>query len=384
MAKEGKKPSTVPLNWKEVWYTNCPMVSAANVDQELGWCQEEYKKIGVEYAYFRHSPQNDWYPHYIHNLDNLIRFGGLFPPIHAHADVRRTVLLGTIFIPEGGCMAVRARDPFFRIEDLKGKKIGLSKSLNTRKCDWYRMSEHYGIELMLKLHGMTMEDVEIVEFPYPDDWYDKPEMRAVPMNNPSELFLKRDHKQDLAFRPLEPALLAGKVDAIYTGTKQYQHLQEATGKVKVIEDLSRYPDWTFHIPYGSAPGVITCSDVMAKEHPELVVTYLKAMIKVGRWANEHKRAAAGILNRQTFYLDAKDTYEGIKHVDMVPGLGAQSLEGIKIAVDWCHRHGYLKNNFDVDKWAAPKFLEQAAKALIEEQWQKVAKAKLPVPAQRIG
>ena len=76
--------------------------------------------------------------------------------------------------------------------------------------------------------------------------------------------------------------------------------------------------------------------------------------------------------------------EGIKHVDMVPGLGAQSLEGIKIAVDWCHRHGYLKNNFDVDKWAAPKFLEQAAKALIEEQWQKVAKAKLPVPAQRIG
>ncbi len=45
--------TTVPLNWKEVWFTNCPMVSANNVDQELGWCREEYKKIGVEYAYFR-------------------------------------------------------------------------------------------------------------------------------------------------------------------------------------------------------------------------------------------------------------------------------------------------------------------------------------------
>ena len=31
---------------------------------------------------------------------------------------------------------------------------------------------------MLRLHGMTMDDVEIVEFPYPDDWYDKPEMLA--------------------------------------------------------------------------------------------------------------------------------------------------------------------------------------------------------------
>ena len=70
--------TTVPLNWNEVWFTNCPMVSANNVDQELGWCREEFKKIGVEYAYFRHAPENNWYPHYIHNLDNLIRFGGLF------------------------------------------------------------------------------------------------------------------------------------------------------------------------------------------------------------------------------------------------------------------------------------------------------------------
>ena len=60
-----------------MWFTNCPMVSANNVDQEMGWCREEFKKIGVEYAYFRHAPENNWYPHYVHNLDNLIRFGGL-------------------------------------------------------------------------------------------------------------------------------------------------------------------------------------------------------------------------------------------------------------------------------------------------------------------
>jgi hypothetical protein len=38
MAMQTKKSTTVPLNWKEVWFTNCPMVSANNVDQELGWC----------------------------------------------------------------------------------------------------------------------------------------------------------------------------------------------------------------------------------------------------------------------------------------------------------------------------------------------------------
>ena len=73
------KLNTVPLDWKEVYYTNCPLVSASNVDQELGWTREEYKKIGVKYAFLRSARENDWYPHYIHNLDNLIRFGGLLP-----------------------------------------------------------------------------------------------------------------------------------------------------------------------------------------------------------------------------------------------------------------------------------------------------------------
>jgi PAS domain S-box-containing protein len=34
-------------------------------------------------------------------------------------------------------------------------------------------------------------------------------------------------------------------------------------------------------------------------------------------------------------------------------------------------------NFDVRKWAAPEFLEQAAKELLEEQWEKVTTSKLP-------
>ena len=367
--------TTAPLNWKEVWYTNCPMISANNVDQELGWCREEFKKIGVEYDYFRHSPLNNWYPHYIHNLDNLIRFGGLNPAIDVHADLRRTRLLGATWVHEGGCMAVRARDPFFRMKDLKGKKIALSKSLNTIKNDWWRVQEHMGIEAMLKLNDMSMDDIELVEFPYPDDWYDDPKMLVPPINNPSELWLRRDHKHDLSFRPEETALLDGTVDAIYTQSKVFQHLQEATGNIKMIEDLSRYPDWTVQV--ANTPAIITCTEVMAEEHPELVLAYMKAMIKVGRWANAHKRAAAVILNRQTFYLDAEDTYQGIKHVDMVPSLDAQNLQCIDIGKDFMLSHGYIKNDFDVNEWAAPKFLEKAATELLVEEWQAKSWSKLP-------
>jgi ABC-type nitrate/sulfonate/bicarbonate transport system substrate-binding protein len=125
------------------------------------------------------------------------------------------------------------------------------------------------------------------------------------------------------------------------------------------------------------PAAITCTDVMAEQHPELVVTFLKGMIKVGRWANEHKRAAAAILDKQTFYLDVEDTYRGILPIDMVPNLSAQNLASVEIGKDFMLKHGYIKNDFDVQKWAAPEFLETAAKELLEAQWKKKTGDKLP-------
>ena len=375
---ENTKMSTAPVDWKQVYYTNCPLVSASNVDQELGWTREEYKKIGVEYDYFRNTRENDWYPHYIHNLDTLIRFGGLFPPIHVHADIRRTKLLGVTHVPrEGGIMLVRARDDIYNMSELKGKKIGMSKSMNRIKTDWWRIQEHQGIELMLRLNGMSEKDVEIVEFPYADDWYNNPEMLA-PMVNPSDLWLQRDHKHDLAFRPLENALENGVIDAIYTQSKPLGQLSEATGKFKAIEDLARRPDWTLQV--ANIPATITCSDVMAEEHPELVVAFMKGMIRVGRWSNEHKHAAAAILDRQTFYLDVEHTYRGIKDVDMVPNLSPQNMVSVDIGKEFMLKKGYIKNDFDVNEWAAPEFLEQAARDLLEEEWKKRTTSKLPQAA----
>ena len=38
------KLNKVKLDWKEVYYTNCPLVSASNVDEGLGLTKKEYKK----------------------------------------------------------------------------------------------------------------------------------------------------------------------------------------------------------------------------------------------------------------------------------------------------------------------------------------------------
>jgi ABC-type nitrate/sulfonate/bicarbonate transport system substrate-binding protein len=200
-------------------------------------------------------------------------------------------------------------------------------------------------------------------------------MMGPEMENPSELWLKRDHKRDLAFRPLETALEKGTIDAMYMQSGPLSQLSEMTGKFTSIEDLSKYPDWRLQV--ANIPAVITCSDVMAEKHPELAVTFLKGMIKAGRWANAHKAAAAEILDKQTFYRDVEATLEGIKPIDLVPNLSPQNLVSVKIGKDFMLKKGYIKNDFDVQEWAAPGFLEQAARELLGEEWQKRTKSKLP-------
>ncbi|MFC1680418.1 hypothetical protein ACFL1S_01300 [Pseudomonadota bacterium] len=57
------------------------------------------------------------------------------------------------------------------------------------------------------------------------------------------------------------ALQDGKFDAIQTLSNQSAHLQGAAGKIKAIEDLSRYTDWILpaakprrhHLPLMSGP-----------------------------------------------------------------------------------------------------------------------------------
>jgi ABC-type nitrate/sulfonate/bicarbonate transport system substrate-binding protein len=169
---------------------------------------------------------------------------------------------------------------------------------------------------------------------------------------------------------------------MYSQSKVLSVLSEATGKFAIIEDLSRRPDWRLQV--ANIPAAITCTNEMAEKHPELAVAFMKGMIRVGRWANEHKHAAAAILDRQTYYLDVEDTYRGIKDVDMVPNLSPLNLAAVEVGKNFMLSHGYIKKDFDVHEWAAPEFLEQAAKELLEAEWKKRTTSKLPATTELLA
>ena len=268
------------------------------------------------------------------------------------------------WLHQGGAILTRSRDDIFTMQELKGKRIGISKSLNTKKNDWWRITEHRGIELALRLNGMTNEDVQWVEYAYDDDWYDKREMLDETFDTPSDIWLARDITNDPAFRPLELALENGEIDAIYTADGMYQ-VQEQSGKFKVIENLANYPDWTVQV--ANAPYTITVDRKFADEHPELIVAYMKGTIKTGRWINENKHAASYFLNKTFFHPTVKETAESIAHMNFVPDFTPMNVQALDIQKEFMLKHGYIKNDFDVNDWIDSEFAKEAKKLLAEEQ-----------------
>ena len=61
----------------------------------------------------------------------------------------------------------------------------------------------------------------------------------------------------------------------------------------------------------------------------------------------------------------------------MPNLSLKNLKAVEIGKNFMLSRRYIKKDFDVHKWAAPRFLEQAAKELVEERWKKVTTEKLP-------
>ncbi|EIQ01680.1 ABC-type nitrate/sulfonate/bicarbonate transport system, periplasmic component [Opitutaceae bacterium TAV1] len=338
----------------EVVYTICPVFVASHVAVELGWLDEELRKAGASLKYLRSlSPEIGWLPHFSHKLDNLFRDGGNIPSIWAHADNVRTRLIGLTWSPAGGRILTRADSGIYRVAGLRGRKFGLSKSLNADKVDWWRGTGERSIEVALGLAGLTRKDVEIVDIGNPDN------IGLGNASKPADLWTHR-RRDDLYFTPEVQALRDGKVDAVYSSYGRALAL-ERTGEFKSIEDLENHPDWTLQI--ANSPWALTVNADLADSHPEIVVAFLRASLRAGRWVNANREAAATILHRVTYYPTVEDTARAIRHVDFVHNLSPRNLAGIGIEKEFLLTHGYIKRDFDVNAWAAHDLLAEAHRSL---------------------
>jgi ABC-type nitrate/sulfonate/bicarbonate transport system substrate-binding protein len=340
----------------EVVYTICSVYVASHVALQLGWLDEELARVGAKLTYLRSLPDaRDHLAHFSHRLGNLVRDGGLVPPIWAHADITRTKLVGLTSYYGGGQIVVRTDSPFRTVADLRNHRVGLPKSLNPGKVDWWRANSERSLLLALRLAGLARSDVQFVDIEHDD--------APAPLGrsqSPADNLARLSRAGTTGFTPEIPVLEAGGVDAIFTNFGLATRL-ERTGKFRVIEDLSRLPDWT--LQSANSPYALTVDAQFAERHPEIVVAWLRASIRAGRWINAHREAAATLLHKVTYLPTPDDTARAIAGVDFVPNLAPQNLAAVTLEKRFLLEHGYLQRDFDLTDWADRSFLDEALGSL---------------------
>ena len=337
----------------DIVYTICPVFVASNVASELGWIEEELKKVGARLEYlFSAEEEQRWLPHFDHKLGNLFRDGGNIPSVWAKADNTDTTLIGLTWSGHGGQVLVRADSGVNRVGDLSGRRIALYQSGNQNKIDWWRATAERGILLALNLAGLRRKDVQIV------DVADDHDHSWGAGARPSEVWASRTSER--TFGPEVRAVREGCADALYTSHGRALSLQ-ASGEFKVVEDLGRYPDWTLQV--NNSPYAITVNTELAQNRPEVVIAFLRATLRAGRWINANRDAAAAILHRVTFYPSIADTASAIANYDFVPNLSPRNLAGIDLTKQFLLERGYIRRDFDVKEWANTSFLEEALRSL---------------------
>ena len=340
----------------QAYYTICPVLVASNIAVEFGWLDEEFKRVGASATYLRSLAGNaGWLPHYRHSLNPLFRDGGAIPTIWAKADLTDTTLIATTATQSGGQIVVRADADLYRIDDLRGKRIGLSISANPERIDFSRAAAHFGLHQALKLGGLNLADVDIVNIAQAADT-----PALTPAARPVELWsqLKAAGREHGA--PEADALRDGRIDAIHSSLARTRKLVDS-GQFKVILDLSTQPDWTLQIANG--PYINAVNTDFAQAHPEVVIAFLRASIRAGRWINAHRAAAAEIFPRVTFLPNAQVAAQAIGERDFVPALPAQNLKGLEIKKNFLLAQGYIENDFEVMQWADDSYLREALKSL---------------------
>lgn len=343
--------STVP------YYSICPVFVASHIALAKGFLEQEFNTAGGALRRLHDLPEDiARHAHYRHTQDYQFRDGGNIPAISAKAEHADSILLGSTFVNQGGQILVRTDSGINRIQQLRGRRIGLPRNPDPQSIDWWRANALRSIRLALELYGLGEQDVEWRDIPQQPT----PKSSSHSRNAEPTLEDKIEYTLTLGFTPEFQALARGEVDAIYT-TQGRAEIYQRSGRYKVIEDLSRSPDWTLHI--AATPYTLTASRKLAEEQPELLVAYLRANIRAARWAKENPLQAAHILYRNSYDATPEQVLQHLHGIDLTPSLSEFNLSALDLGKQFLLENGFIHHDVDVRQWAEPQWLQAAFDSL---------------------
>lgn len=340
---------------QEIFLTRCPVGNATEIAVQKGWLAESFGRKNVGFNLLQALPVEQWTAHFTHEHPAFFRDGGNIPPIWARSRGADTLVIGLNFNERRGGILVRKDAPYTSLAELQGKRFGLPVREH-EPIDFWQATTLKAFISALGRYNLKESDVEIIKLRIDDPYIARSREDAYW----DSVFLQKRAK---SFQRTElSALSEGTVDAIYaTG---------AWGERAVIDGSGRYvydflADSSAERTNIEHPSTITVSGELARTRPELVIEFLRVLIRASEWAREQYSETAAIYAKGS-WLDDTEAEQGARpahfHLNLLPQLSEAAISALDREKEFLLRHGFIQNDFDVHQWIDASFLEAALKA----------------------
>ena len=338
-----------------LWYTRCPVPTGLGIAIQQGWLEEAFraKDIGLS-SLLESDDFSKRESHFSHTVQNSVRHGGNIPAISARARGRDTRVIGLSWADETQLILARPESGITSVRELKGRRFGLPNWKNV-EIDFTRAQAIRGLENALRLEGLEVSDVEIVDQDI-ETHYSDGQAKAVSGTlawNGRSTSRARANNLELI------ALLRGEVDAIFAKGAHGAQIAHQFGLTTVI-DTGIHPDPLVRSNNGT-PRTLAVDGHLLDNHFDAAVTIVEQVLRAEHWAQSHASDVRRYLARETNSSEywVSVAYGEDAQTKLKTDLAEQSIAGIQDFTEFLHRWNFIPESFDVREWIDARPLETA-------------------------
>lgn len=341
-----------------LWYTRCGVPTSFGVAMHHGWIGQRLAADGTRIESLKESPDPTVRAsHFDHSLPNSVRYGGASPAIWARSTGRETRLIGLTVTRSSQFILAAPDSSLNSVADLKGKRFGLPRWHN-QPIDFIRATALRNLENALHAHSLTLDDVELVEYPVGARFADEAMHRIPGTQAFGPRTLPGKNAEVLA-------LIRGEVDAIYLHGAHAGSLSEAL-QLKLLLDVGTLPD-AEHWAHNDNPVLLTVDAHLLEQHLDSAVSVVEQILRAEQWGRNHalelRQIAAHEVNTSEYWIWKSYGEEGLQ---LHTNLAEPSLQAVQDFTDFLLRHNFIDSRVDVQNWIDPRPLELARARLAAE------------------
>jgi len=325
-----------------LWYTRCPVPTGLGIAVQKGWLQETVGTLGTQIQSLRESTDKAIREsHFDHTLRNSVRHGGNIPAIWARAQGRETRVIGLSWADEVQLILTLPDSGIKTVKDLKGRRFGLPDWAGAQ-IDFTRAQALRGLENALKLEGLQVGDVQLVNFRYEGTFSD-PQVSTI---NGTPVSAQRVEGRNLELI----GLLRGEVDAIFLKGASAARQAHEFGLHTVI-DTGSHPEPLIRSNNGT-PRTLAVDLNLLDNHFDVASGILDSVLRAEHWAHTHPEETRRYLARETnsseYWVSA--AYGDDAHLRLRTELNEQAIDALQDFTHFLHRWRFIPKSFEVRNW----------------------------------